>query len=105
MLPFDWNVTTRLQQKDQFRPCIPKPIESSALVPAPSAYDESVGKFEGLDTGKLSEINASLDRALSSFPRGVDVLPAAPSALFGVQPAPVNPPSVALAPRSNIGRL
>lgn len=105
MFPFDWNVTTRLQQKDQFRPCIPKPIESSALVPAPSAYDESVGKFEGLDTSKLSEIGASLERSLNAFPRGVDVLPAAPSALFGVQPAPVNPPSVAFAPRSNIGRL
>jgi hypothetical protein len=105
MIPFDWNITTRLQQKDQFRPCIPKPIDSAALVPAPSPYDTEARQYNGLDTGKLSEISASVQRALERFPRGLDTVPAAPSALFGVQPAPVNAPSIALAPRSKVNSL
>ena len=105
MIPFDWNVTSRLQQKDQFRPCIPKPIDSAVLLPAPNAYDKSVGKFEGLDQDSLSEIKASTKRAIAQFPRGEDVLPAAPTALFGVQPAPVLPPSIAMGSRANIGNL
>jgi len=95
MMPFDNLVTTRLQQKDQFRPCIPKPIDSSEILPAPTAYDTSKDRFEGLDTSALSEINASVARTMTQYPRGLDVLPAAPSALYGVQPAPVNQPSVA----------
>lgn len=105
MIPFDWNVTTRLQQKDQFRPCIPKPIDSAALVAAPGPYDTTKEKFEGLDTSALTQLNASLSRAVAQYPRGMDVLPAPPTALRGVEPSPVNPPSVAFAPRNNIGRL
>ena len=106
MMPFDNQVTTRLAAKDQFRPCIPKPIDSSAVLPAPTA-DESrdLAQFQGLDTGALSDINASMSRAVSQFPRGEDVLPAAPSNLYGVQPANVNPPSVALAPHGVAQRL
>ena len=103
MIPFDNFVTTRLQQKDQYRPCIPKPIDSASILPAPMAYDQS-NTFQGLDTGALADINASLSRAMNSFPRGSDVLPAAPTALVGVHPAPVNPPSLAMGPRKNVGR-
>lgn len=92
MMPFDWMVTTRLQQKDQYRPCIPVPINSTTLLPAPAAYDNP-NKYEGLQTGVLSDINAALQRAVVSYPRGEDHLPAAPSALYGIQAAPVNPPS------------
>ena len=105
MIPFDWNVTSRLQQKDQFRPCIPKPIESSVLLPAPNAYDESIGKFEGLEQGALNEMKAANKRAMNQFPRGVDVLPAAPTALYGIQPAPVLPASVALGSTAKVGSL
>ena len=95
MIPFDNLITTRLQQKDQFRPCIPVPIDSTKVLPSPEAYDSNM-PYEGIQTDSLSEIKASVSRAISSYPRGQDVLPAAPSALYGVQPAPVNQPSVAL---------
>jgi len=97
MLPFDNYITTRLAAKDQFRPCIPKPIDSSAILPAPSPRD-SGSNFEGLDTGSLADINASLARAYTSYPRGMDVLPAPPSKLMKGQAAPLNPPSMALGP-------
>ena len=92
MMPFDWMVTTRLQQKDQYRPCIPVPINSTTLLPAPSAYDKPE-KYDSLPTGALSDINASIQRAIAKYPRGENHLPAAPTSLYGIQPAPVNPPS------------
>ena len=94
MIPFDNMITTRLQQKDQFRPCIPKPILMEAVLPAPNAFDKGT-PFEGLEHGALSDLSAAMARSLSQFPRGEDQLPAAPTALYGIQPAPVNPPSVA----------
>ena len=106
MIPFDWAVTTRLQSKDQFRPCIPKPIDSAAIVPAPSAYDgPGSSRFEGLDTSALSELNASISRAVAQYPRGLDVLPAPPTALRGVKPSPLNPPSVAIARAADVSRF
>jgi len=94
MIPFDNQVTTRLATKDSFRPCIPKPIGAANLMPAPSAYEPSA-QFGNLDTGALSERNASLARAATALPRGVDVLPAAPADMIGSgTPAPVNPPSL-----------
>lgn len=97
MLPFDNLVTTRLAAKDSYRPCIPTPIGATALMPAPSAYNGSYAQFGSLDTGALSEINASMKRALESYPRGEDVLPAAPADMTGgASPAPVNPPSLAI---------
>jgi hypothetical protein len=95
MIPFDNLITTRLQQKDQFRPCIPIPIDSKETLPSPSDYDDGT-PYEGLQTGALSDIRASISRATTQYPRGSDTLPAVPSALYGVQPAPVNQPSVAL---------
>ena len=97
MIPFDNYITTRLAAKDQFRPCIPKPIDSSVILPAPAPRDTG-SNFEGLDAGALSDINASLARAYTNYPRGEDVLPAPPSKLLNGQAAPVNPPSVALGP-------
>ena len=106
MVPFDNYVTTRLAAKDQFRPCIPKPIDSSAVLPAPSAYETpELAQFQGLDTGALANIHASMKRGIAQYPRGEDVLPAAPSNLYGIQPANVNPPSVALAPHGVASRL
>jgi hypothetical protein len=105
MIPFDNLVTTRLQQKDQFRPCIPTPINSEKLLPAPSAFEPSA-KYAGLETGALADIHASMARGMSSFPRGEDVLPAAPSALSGdISPAPVGPPFAAAVPLSQVARL
>jgi hypothetical protein len=42
---------------------------------------------------------------MASFPRGEDTLPAAPSALYGVQPAPINPPDLNLAPHGVYPKL
>ena len=95
MIPFDNLITTRLQQKDQFRPCIPVPIDSKETLPSPADYDDGT-PYEGLQTGALADIRASISRATTQYPRGSDTLPAVPSALYGVQPAPVNQPSVAL---------
>jgi hypothetical protein len=95
MMPFDHLITTRLQQKDQFRPCIPVPIDSTKILPTPNAYDDGL-PYEGLETSVLSDIQSSVSQTTASFPRGVNTLPAAPSALYGIQPAPVNQPSVAL---------
>jgi hypothetical protein len=103
MMPFDNNITTRLQQKDQFRPCIPTPIQSQSILPAPNAFDNGT-PFEGLDTGILSDIKASMERSMNKYPRGMDILPAAPSALYGVQPAPVQP-SIALGQHNVAGKL
>jgi hypothetical protein len=66
MIPFDNLVTTRLAFKDSYRPCIPKPINSDNVLPAPSANDPSL--YGNLDSRALA-------RAVSAFPRGMDVLP------------------------------
>ena len=97
MMPFDNLVTTRLLFKDSYRPCIPKPIVSR-VAPAPGPHDPAM--FGNLDTGALSEINASVTRAVASFPRGEDVLPAAPADMLnGATPAPVNPPALMIRTR------
>ncbi len=55
MLPFDNQVSTRLQKRDQHRPCIPVPQNPDALLPAPSSFEtnallnEDVG-VEGVQT-------------------------------------------------------
>lgn len=91
MVPFDNLITTRLQQKDQFRPCIPKPQDPTALLPAPreSNFIMSQG---------LQETADAMKQVFSNFPRGEDSIPAAPSALFGIDANMVNPPSIAYAP-------
>lgn len=99
MMPFDNMVTTRLAQKDQFRPCIPKPINSDELLPAPDAFDKGVN-YEGMEQGSLEKIKHAVQKSVESFPRGADELPAAPTNLYGIQPAPINPPSVAIDRRS-----
>ena len=98
MIPFDNMVTTRLASKDSYRPCIPKPVPT-AVRPTPGPHDPA--QFGNLDTGALADIHASVFRAVGSFPRGEDVLPAAPSDMLnGAMPAPVNPPSVMIRTRA-----
>lgn len=96
MVPFDWEISSRLQQKDQFRPCIPTPSGFSEILPVPSAYDASQ-QFQGLEQDALNQYRASVERSLSNLPRGVAVLPAPPSSLRGVQPAYLNPPDTGYA--------
>jgi hypothetical protein len=98
MIPFDNMVTTRLASKDSYRPCIPKPVPS-AVRPTPGPHDPA--QFGNLDTGALADIHASVFRAVGSFPRGEDVLPAAPSDMLnGAMPAPVNPPALMIRTRA-----
>lgn len=104
MMPFDYLVTTRLAQKDQFRPCIPKPIDSAAVLPAPNAFEKPIS-YEGLETSTLADVKASLSRSINQLPRGEDSFPAADSSLFGIQPSPVGPPSIALGLQKNFNKL
>jgi hypothetical protein len=97
MVPFDNQVTTRLQQKDQFRPCIPKPVDTNALLPAPLSYDKG-SMYDNADASALSGLTASFEEAFHQFPRGEDSIPAAPSDLPDGMANPVNPPSIAYAP-------
>jgi hypothetical protein len=96
MVPFDWEISTRLQQKDEFRPCIPTPTGSREVLPAPNAYDAN-SMFQGLEQDALNEYRAAVNRSVNKLPRGVDVLPAPPNALYGIQPSPLNPPSTGYA--------
>jgi hypothetical protein len=91
-MPFDNFITSRLQQKDQFRPCIPKPVSQDSLLPAPREHDLGTS-YEQFSADKLSEVSSKMN-----FPRGSDTIPEAPSALTGVSTNPVNPPSLAMAP-------
>lgn len=93
MVPFDNLVTTRLQQKDQHRPCIPKPMDPNAVLPAPQSFDQG-SPFESPQSS-LEELAAHARDALTTFPRGNDTIPEPPSALSGVKANPVGPPSIA----------
>jgi hypothetical protein len=104
MMPFDNMVTTRLQQKDQFRPCIPQPKHQESVMPTPSATFGG-SPFEGHGTDTLDTLHAAYKRGMATFPRGEDVLPGAPSALFGPQPAHLGPPDMAMAPHGVYARL
>ena len=97
MVPFDNQITTRLQQKDQFRPCIPKPQDPSALLPEPTAHKFG-DEFDDVSAQGLGAVSGMVQQAIHSFPRGEDAIPVAPSALSGVDANMVNPPSIAYAP-------
>jgi hypothetical protein len=97
MVPFDNLVTTRLQQKDQFRPCIPKPVDPNSLLPAPLSYEQG-SLYDNASEGNMNRIVSGLQEAFQQLPQGMDSIPAAPSALSGVEANPVNPPSIAYAP-------
>lgn len=94
MLPFDNLVTTRLANKDSYRPCIPVPIGDTAVLPAPSAYNPS-GRYNNMSASMLESMGAVVGNVIESYPRGEDVIPAAPSNIFGTaQIAPINPPDI-----------
>ncbi len=65
MLPFDNLVTTRLQKKDQFRPCIPVPQDASAMLPAPESFDK-LGQYMGDETG-MGQLVGGLQGAMQQF--------------------------------------
>ncbi len=75
MLPFDNQVSTRLQKRDQHRPCIPVPQDPDALQPAPISFetnalvDEDVG-VEGVPvmTSAFGTFNPA--RGIVSFESG-----------------------------------
>jgi hypothetical protein len=101
LLPFDNLVTTRLAAKDSYRPCIPTPIGDLNVLPAPSAYNPT-GKYGDLSPTLLETVGTAVSNAFESYPRGVDVIPAAPSNIFGTaQIAPINPPDMQI--RTGIG--
>lgn len=98
MIPFDNQVTTRLQQKDQFRPCIPKPATQETGLPGPIPITYTQGAPYD-EKSNLQSIVSGVQQALQQFPRGEDHIPAAPSNLSGgIAGNAVNPPSVAFAP-------
>lgn len=87
MIPFDNLVTTRLASKDSYRPCIPKPIRSDVVLPAPSAHDPFI--FGSLDSRSLAEVNASMSRAMAEFPRAEGAFPAASTDMLKSSFAPL----------------
>ena len=88
MVPFDNLVTTRLAAKDSFRPCVPKPLSVAGALPLPLPAGAS--QFGALDTGALSEINASIARASATLRGSGDLYPAAaPNTLGAIHPAPL----------------
>jgi len=95
MMPFDWNITTRLSAKDSFRPCIPTPIGPAALLPAPTAFEPKTG---GLLPGLYAEQTASTAR-VPPLARDIRVAGQEPQQLAtGVNLATRNPPSTGWAP-------
>lgn len=52
MLPFDNLLATRLQKRDQHRPCIPVPQKPDSLLPAPISYEKNALYEDGEDTMK-----------------------------------------------------
>jgi len=42
LMPFDFNISNRIVVKDNHRPCIPKPINQAAALPALNASDDMV---------------------------------------------------------------
>ena len=77
MMPFDNLVTTRLQQKDQYRPCIPRPLRAEGVLPAPlSSSPITAAKYDAAATRQ-------------TFARDAGALPDGANELFGTQGAPV----------------
>ena len=82
MIPFDNLVATRLQKRDQHRPCIPKPISEAALLPAPSAFDPAA-PFDQSDDAAMGQLVGGLGSAFAEF-GGADAA-GAPSGYTGVE--------------------
>jgi len=99
MIPFDWAITTRLQQKDQYRPCIPTPIGPTAVIPTPSANASAMGS---LYPGPYSNQIASASR--NAPETNVRTVPLQPSMIPRSQMANMNPPSMGFAPTSYMAR-
>ncbi len=81
MIPFDNLVTTRLQKRDQHRPCIPTPQSAESLLPAPSAYD-SGSLYTDEDQKMMAQLVGSMNGVFSEVNGGVDGA-AAPVAGYG----------------------
>ena len=82
MLPFDNLVATRLQKRDQHRPCIPKPISEAALLPAPSAFD-ATAPFDQSEDAAMGQLVGSIGYAFNEF--GGAATAGAPSGYVGVE--------------------
>lgn len=75
MLPFDNLVATRLQKRDQHRPCIPVPQSTDAILPAPISYEKNAlftQEGDGVDKevqsihGSFSQFNPA--SGMNTFP-------------------------------------
>jgi hypothetical protein len=99
MMPFDNNITSRLQQKDQYRPCLPTPMGPTAVLPTPSANMSAMG---GLLPGPYSNQQAAASR--NAPETNVRTVPAQPSIIPRSQIANRNPPSMGFAPINYMAR-
>jgi hypothetical protein len=66
MVPFDNQVTTRLQKRDQHRPCIPKPQAPDALLPAPLPSDNG-SMYDDGESKQLEALVGSLGGAFNEY--------------------------------------
>jgi hypothetical protein len=92
MMPFDNNITSRLQQKDQYRPCIHTPMGPTGVIPTPSANVSAMG---GLLPGPYSNQQAAASR--NAPETNVRTVPAQPSIIPRSNVANMNPPSIGFA--------
>jgi hypothetical protein len=92
MMPFDNNITSRLQQKDQYRPCIPTPMGPTGVISTPSANVSAMG---GLLPGPYSNQQAAASR--NAPETNVRTVPAQPSIIPRSNVTNMNPPSIGFA--------
>ena len=65
MIPFDNLVTTRLQKRDEHRPCIPKPITATGL--PPEARDDGT-MFDAADSTRMGDLLGRVAPGLQTYP-------------------------------------
>jgi hypothetical protein len=83
MLPFDNLVTTRLQKRDQHRPCIPVPQKPDALLPAPISYEKNAA-FDAEEADVVKGEVAAFGGAFGQFnpAKGIRDFAGGPSASY-----------------------
>jgi hypothetical protein len=67
MVPFDWEISTRLASRDSYRPCIPKPLDPTPSLPGP--VRPKVGSDHGPAKGIIPKSQYMPPTATDVFPQ------------------------------------
>ncbi len=86
MIPFDNQVDTRLQKRDQHRPCIPTPQNPAALLPAPVSYEKNAlyGEEENFVGNEVKSLNSAFKQFNPMA--GISFEALGPSSFTGYEP-------------------